>query len=169
MIPKIIRDFFSPYKNLLLKIFKEKKFTDYRNKFRIHKIKIGPFTEKNFLDFVIEDFKNNIKFSTLNESDNINYKYYIKEKFVNKKKLNYTIIEFNSEFIFDNDINIKIKSKKNHFNFWLNLFYISLEKYFYCLDEIFELDFLRKNAKENISEKYLNTYQSNDNFEVQSK
>ena len=80
MIPRIIRDYLSPHKNILLNIFKEKKFTDYRNRFRIHKIKIGPFSEKNFLDFIIEDFKHNVKFNTQNESDNINYKYYIKEK-----------------------------------------------------------------------------------------
>ncbi len=152
MIPKIIRDYFTPHKNILLNVFKDKKFSDYRNRFRIHKIKIGPFSEKNFLDFIIEDFKHNIKFSSKNESDNVNYKYYVKEKYVDRKRLNYTIIEFNSEFIIDNDINIKIKSKKNHFNLWLNLFYISIEKYFHCLNEIFELDFLQNDEKGNIDE-----------------
>lgn len=168
MIPKIIRDYLSPHKNILLNIFKEKKFTDYRNRFKIHKIKIGPFSEKNFLDFIIQDFKHNVKFNTQNESDNINYKYYIKEKYINGKRLNFTIIEFNSEFIIDNDINIKIKSKKTHFNFWLNLFYISLEKYFHCLNEIFELDFILKNQKENISQQILNLKQS-EKIELQAQ
>ena len=129
-------------------MFKDKKFTDYKNKFMLHKIKIGPFVEKNFINFIIEDFKNNIKFDTNTELDNINYKYYIKEKYINKKRLNYTIIEFNTDFIIDNDINIKIKSKQNHFNLWLNFFYITLERYFDSLNEIFELDFIKKNLKE---------------------
>jgi hypothetical protein len=169
MIPKIIRDHLSPHKNILLNIFKEKKFTDYKNKFRIHKIKIGPFSEKNFLDFIIEDFKHNVKFSTKNESDNINYKYFIKEKYENKQSLNYTIIEFNSEFILDNDINIIIKSKKNHFNLWLNLFYVSLEKYFICLNEIFELDFVKKNVKEFINQQFINNKESDHKIELQNK
>jgi len=168
MIPKILKEYFSPHKNLLLNVLKEKKFTDYRNKFRLHKIKIGPFINKNFLDFVIEDFKHNVKFDTKNESDNINYKYYIKEKYVNRNRLHYTIIEFNSEFIFDNDINIKIKSKKIHFNFWLNIFYISLEKYFFCLSEIFELDLIKKNVKENFEEKF-NQNKDKSKIELQNK
>jgi len=149
MIPNIIRDYLSPHKNILLNIFKEKNFTDYKNTFRLHKIKIGPFTQKTRLNILVEDFKQKIKFDSRNELDNINYKYYTKEQIINRKRSYFTIVEFISEFNFDSDINIKIESKQYHFNLWLNLFYISLERYFLCLNELFEQSFLKKSLKEN--------------------
>lgn len=144
MIPKIIRDYFSPHKNILLKIFRESCFTNYKNKFKLISIKIGPFTNKNSLNFIIENFKKKVLFNSQSEFDNINFKYYLKEKHKDKRILNYTILEFNSDFIVDNAVNIKIHSKSVHFNCWINFFYITLERYFCCVNEIYGLNLIQQ-------------------------
>ena len=147
MIPKIIKNYLSSYDNILLNIFKDKNFCEYKNKFKIYKIKVGPFEDKNFLNFILEDLKLKIKFDSQTETDNINFKYFIKEKIINKKRMNYTILKFNNDLIIDNDINIKISSKKTNFNLWINFFYTTIENYFYVINQTFDLNLLNKNKE----------------------
>jgi hypothetical protein len=147
MIPNIIKDYFNPYKNKFSDIFHPKLGSDYKNKFKIHSIKIGPFDYREDINIDIEDILQTLKFSTKIKKNQIDYKYYIKEKNINGKRLNFVIVKFISNFIIDDDINIKINSKKNNFNFWVNFFYLSLEKYFFCIDKIFSLNLLMENKE----------------------
>ena len=145
MIPKIIKYYLNPHKNILFDIINDNKFYFNKNKFKIHKIKIGPFDKKTDLYFIIENFKQQIIFNTQIENEEINYKFYNKKKMVNKKSLYYTIIKFSDDFIIDNDINLKIKSSRNEFNLWLNFFYITLENYFNIMNNIFDSNIILKN------------------------
>lgn len=135
LIPKISKYHLKPHNNILISIFKDKDFRDIKNSFNILKIKIGPFLEKHYLNFIIEDFKKQIKFNTKNKYEKVNFKHVIKEEIINDKIINYSILEFNEPFIVDKDINIKICSKHINFNCWLNFFYITLENYFFMIDE----------------------------------
>jgi hypothetical protein len=167
MIPIIIKDYFIPYKNKFSDILYPKIGCDYRNKFKIHAIKIGPFDYREDINIDIEDILQTLKFSTKKNKDLIDYEYYIKEKNINGVKLNFVIIKFISNFIIDNDINLKINSKKNNFNFWVNFFYLSLEKYLFCIDKIFSLNFIMENRNFRFTgekkKKNNNNYISNSN------
>jgi len=87
------------------------------------------------LNFYIEDFKKHVKFDTESKFEKVNFKHAIKEEIINNKTINYSILEFNEPFIVDKDINIKISSKHISFNCWLNFFYVTLEYYFFMIDE----------------------------------
>lgn len=167
IIPKIVRDYSSPHKNILVKLFKETNFSNYKNLFKLKSIKIGPFVAKSRIRFLIENFKKKILFDSQSESDNINFKLYLKEKHLNKKVLSYTILEFNSELLVDNDINIKIISKAFQFNFWINFFYINFERYFIILNEIFGMNFLQ-NVPNNTNKKLNFLNKSIKSFENES-
>lgn len=135
MIPKICKYYLQPHKNILIQLFRNKGFREDQNTFNILKLKIGPFTDKHYLRIVIEDFRKQVKFDSKNKYEKVNFKYAIKEEIINNKTLNYSILEFNEPFIVDKDINIKVNSKHISFNSWLNFFYITLEYYFYMIDE----------------------------------
>ena len=136
LIPKICKYYLKPHKNILISMFRDKVFRDVKNSFMISKIKIGPFTDKNYFNFLIEDFKKLVKFDSKSSFEKVNFKHAIKEEIINNKTINYSILEFNEPFIVDNDINIRISSKHISFNCWLNFFYITLEYYFFMIDEL---------------------------------
>ena len=145
MIPKICKYYLKPHKNILINIFKDKNFREFNNKFIIHKIKIGPFSDRNYLNFIIEDCKKQIKFNSSSQFEHMNFKYAIKEELENHKMMSYSILEFNEPFIVNEDINIKISSKKINFNSWLNLFYITLEYYFFVINEFLDNEIISDN------------------------
>ena len=151
MIPKICKYYLKPHKNILVNIFKDKGFRDFKNTFKIHKIKIGPFTEKHYLNFSIEDFKKHQKFNSNSKYEKINFKYAIKEEIENQRKVNYSILEFNEPFVVNEDINIKVSSKKINFNSWLNLFFITLEYYFFVINEFLNNQIIMNSVKKGIS------------------
>ncbi len=127
-----------PYKNILIPIFKDKSFRDLKNSFNITKIKIGPFADKHYLNFVIEDLKKQVRFNSKCKFEKVNFKHAIKEEIINNKTINYSILEFNEPFIVDKDINVKINSKHISFNCCLNLFYVTVEYYFFLIDEFLD-------------------------------
>ena len=101
---------------------------------------------------IYHDLFTNLKFSTktkneTNENFISNYKYFTKEKYINGKMINFVIVKFISNFIIEDDINLKINSRKNNFNFWVNFFYLTLEKYLLSIDKIFSLNLVNKNIK----------------------
>jgi hypothetical protein len=148
MIPTIIEDYFLPYKNKFSEIFTAKVESDYKNKFKIHTIKLGPFITNEKIDIDIENIFTSLKFSTKYNKENltnIDYKYIMKEKYLNGKRYNFIIIKLISDLIVIDDINIKINSKSNNFNFWVNFFYLSLEKYLLCINKILSLNLIMKN------------------------
>lgn len=142
MIPKICKYYLKPHRNILINIFKDKNFREFKNKFKLHKIKIGPFSERNYLNFIIEDCKKQIKFNSGSKFEKVNFKYAIKEEIESSRNVFYSILEFNEPFILNEDINVKISSKKINFNSWLNLFFITLEYYFFVINEFLENDII---------------------------
>ena len=129
-------------KNLLLNVFEEKLFHKFTNSFKLKKIKIGPFLNKNFLNLKIENFKNIIKFDSSNKFETLNYKYSVKESYLKEGNLvNYSIFEFNDNFIIEEDLNFNFENKKLKFNNWLNLQYITIENFILTINEIVSKEF----------------------------
>jgi hypothetical protein len=90
MIPKMIKTNVTFSKNLLVNMLNDKVYYDYVNLFKLKKIKIGPFTDKHFLNCKLTNFRNHIKFDSSNKLESTNFKYSIKEEYSGGKLVNYS-------------------------------------------------------------------------------
>jgi protein-tyrosine phosphatase len=138
LLPKISTKYISNSRNLLINVFKDKSYYDYINHFKLKKIKIGPFKDKQSLTLKIENFKKQEKFNSGNRLENINFKYVMREELDPKsgKNVFFCIFQFNDNFIIDSDVNVSITGKKFKLNAWLNLFFISLEYFIFLMNDI---------------------------------
>lgn len=94
MIPKIAKNILSVSRNLLSNVLIDKSYYEYINLFRLCKIKIGPFTDKQYLNCKISNFKNHIKFDSGSKYEKTNFKYVVKEETVQGKQVNYSIFVY---------------------------------------------------------------------------
>jgi hypothetical protein len=134
MIPKI-SGLLSISKNLLGNTFTDRSYTEYINLFKISKIKIGPFRDKHYLDLKFMNFRNHAKFDSSNKFEKTNFKYSIKEENRKGETFNFSIFEFNEDFLIDSDVKLIISSRKIKFYAWLNFFYSTLDILIHMIGE----------------------------------
>jgi protein-tyrosine phosphatase len=94
LIPKIVNNFLTPSNNLLINMLKDKIYHEFINVFNLKKIKIGPFSNRLSLNFLLKNFKNQKKFDSSDKFEKINFKYFIKEE-INPntgKSMSYSIL-----------------------------------------------------------------------------
>lgn len=91
LIPKMIKTNLTFSKNLLVNVCNDKIYSLFSNSFKLKKLKIGPFKNKNFLNFKLTDFKDIIKFDSSSKNESVSYKYSIKEEYISGNLVNYSI------------------------------------------------------------------------------
>jgi hypothetical protein len=111
-------------------------YHEYVNLFKLKKIKIGPFYNKNYLNLKIVNFKNHTKFNSGDRFEKINFKHVIKEEIIKGKEMNYSIFEFNEDFLIDCDVKFIIEGKKINFYFWINLFFSTLDIFIHKINDL---------------------------------
>lgn len=172
-IPKLFRVYCSRTSNLLEEILssKSKLYFQYGNVFKIHRIKIGPFREKSSLDLVIRNFNKEQIFNS--GTSNTTFKFCIREETTTNRRSRYTSIFAIYEFVCNDKLRIESDSEftfsgtKANFFFWINLFYVTLEKYLDIISELISkglipINFNRGNLNERLKQLEDNKKASNE-------
>jgi hypothetical protein len=134
MIPKL-SNILSSSRNLLNNFFTDRSYLEYINLFKLTKIKIGPFRDKHYLNCKLTNMRNHTKFDSSDKFEKTNFKYSIKEENRKGTTYNYSIYEFNKDFLIDSDIRLEISGRRIKFYSWLNFFYSTLDIFIHIIGE----------------------------------